>query len=212
MDARFTLPSVSRRPPKSRRFDVHGLKVSRGLTLFNKAPVHAWLDLERTPAVTWYCERPLVIEEAGNSRVVDFYVIRGDSEEMLFCPTKAELENEQPFWERWPGFTRWCDLNQIKVEFRAPASDPDGEVTLANWGQILRELSAFRRYVSAELVSAVGSELSEPKSLRDLQSLFRGTDPILVKVALFQLLHQGTAVGEQLDAKPISTEMLFVGS
>jgi hypothetical protein len=81
-----------------------------------------------------------------------------------------------------------------------------------NWSQIIRELVAFRRHVSSDLVSAVASELRTPHQLSALQDLFRNTDPILVKIALFQLLHKGLATGDDLEVAPFSAQMLFRAS
>jgi hypothetical protein len=208
MEARFVQPATTRRPHKSHRFDVHGLKVSRAVTLFNKSPFHTWLDLESTPAVTWYCERPLVIDEAEKPRAVDFYVIRDGREQLWFCLTKAEVESNQPLLERCPGFAHWCEHNNLEVVF-VDMTEPVDNVARTNWGHIVRELSAFRRYVSADLVSAIRSELSEPKTIADLWRMFPTVDPIVIKVGVFQLVHQGLATGSELGYLPISPAMTF---
>lgn len=208
MEARFVQPATTRRPHKSHRFDVHGLKVSRAVTLFNKSPFHTWLDLESTPAVTWYCERPLVIDEAEKPRAVDFYVIRDGREQLWFCLTKAEVESNQPLLERCPGFAHWCEHHNIEVVF-VDMTEPVDNVARTNWGHIVRELSAFRRYVSADLVSAIRSELSEPKTIADLWRMFPTVDPIVIKVGVFQLVHQGLATGSELGYLPISPAMIF---
>lgn len=208
MEARFVQPTSTRRPAKSRRFDVFGLKTNRTLTLFNAGPLQSWLALESTPAVTWYCERPLVINEGERHRVVDFYAIREGKEELLFCASKAELDAGEAWLASWPGFTNWCTHSQISIRV-APMFAQENDVVRANWEQIVRELSAFRRYSSPHLVAAVRSELGVPKSIDELCTLFQQTDPIVVKVAVFQLIHQGLAISTALDQAPISTAMIF---
>ena len=208
MEARFVQPVATRRPAKSRRFDVFGLKANRSLTLFNAGPLQAWLVLESTPTVTWYCERPLVINEGDRQRVVDFYTIREGKEELLFCATKAELDAGDAWLASWPGLTDWCAHNQIGIRFAPVFAQEDG-VARANWEQIVRELSAFRRYVSSDLIAAVRSELEIPKSIDELSTQFRQTDPIVVKVAVLQLVHQGLAISMDFDQAPISSAMIF---
>jgi hypothetical protein len=208
MEARFVQPATTRRPAKSRRFDVFGLKANRSLTLFNSGPLQAWLTLESTPAVTWYCERPLVIDEGDRQRVADFYAIRDGKEELLFCATKVELEAGDACLASWPGLTNWCAHNQISIRF-APMFAREDCIARANWEQIVRELSAFRRYASPDLIAAVRSELGIPKSIDELCMLFQQTDPIVVKVAVFQLVHHGLAISTDLDRAPISTAMIF---
>lgn len=212
MEVRFSQPAVIQRPPKSHRFDVYGLKVSRPLMLFNRGPLSTWIELERTPAVTWYCERPIVLEEAGKKRVIDFYAIRDGREELLLCPTKTEGENPESCLQAWPGFIRWCEHNDITIGLVAQADRKRSAVSMDNWSQVIRELAAFRRHVSSELVSAVVSELRTPRQLSALQDLFRSTDPILVKIALFQLLHKGMVSGDDLEVAPFSARMVFRAS
>jgi hypothetical protein len=212
MEVRFSQPAVSQRPPKSHRFDVYGLKISRPLMLFNRGPLGAWIELERTPAVTWYCERPVVLEEAGKKRVIDFYAIRDGREELLLCPTKMEEEDPESCLQAWPGFIRWCEHSGIEIGLVSQNDKERSAVSVGNWSQVIRELVAFRRHVSSDLVSAVASELRMPHQLSALQDLFRNTDPILVKVALFQLLHQGLATGDDLEVAPFSADMVFRAS
>lgn len=210
MDARFDQPSKALRPPKSHRFDVFGLKIRRPVVLYNRPPLDTWVDLESDPSVVWYCERPLLIEEAGVRRVVDFYAVRANREELHICRTEAEARDKQTLLDRCPGFANWCTHNELSVNYQDPMSSPQLSVARANWGQVIRELSAFRRYASTELVSAVRSELAQSLSLSQLRILFPKADPVILKIALFQLLHQGAAVAEEFDRAPFSSDMLFV--
>jgi hypothetical protein len=172
------------------------------VTLFNKSPFHTWLDFESIPAVTWYCERPLVIEEGEKLRVVDFYVIKDGREQLWFYPTKTEVDSNKPLLERFPGFAYWCEHKNIDLMF-VDMTEPVDNVARANQGHIVRELSGFRRYVSANLVSAIRSELSEPKTIADLWRMFPTVDPI-VRVPV---VHQGQATGSELGYVPISPTM-----
>ena len=209
MPIRFDHPVETRRPGKAQRFDVFGPKIERSLTLFHRHSIDAWIDLERAPEVTWYCERPLQIDDTPFKRLVDFYAIRSEKEELWFILTKTE--EPECFAEKslGPGFLEWCRQSKIDIRIVRPSKTPGVTCLAENWAHILRELSAFGRYVPAQLTESIRLEIKEPQTLADLESLFPTVDPILLKVASFSLVHRGFATCLGLESQPFSAALPF---
>jgi hypothetical protein len=207
MEIRFDVPAETRRPGKAHRYDVFGLKINRPLTFFQRHAVDTWIGLERDPAVTWYCERPLLINDPPIRQLADFYVIRNQKEEIWFLADEEDVD--LPLEERLgPGFVQWCRQADIDIEIFDPDPASSGsKCATDNWAQILRELSAFGRYLPAQLADSVRHEIAEPQTLAKLESIFPTVDPILVKIASFSLLHQGRAACPDLETQPFSASM-----
>jgi hypothetical protein len=194
MASRFCMPITTARPNiKAHRFDVFGPKIGRSLTLFKRNTVEAWIRLEADPAVTWYCERPIVIQDSSPKRIPDFYVVRNGVEEICFLYTQAEANEAFNPAECWPGFAAWCRQNEIRITTLDPTAEGEDDVLLSNWGHVLRELAAFDRYVPGELRSAILGELRKPTTLLELEKRFNHVDPRLVQVACWSLIHSGKA-------------------
>jgi hypothetical protein len=115
MPIRFDHPVETLRPGKAQRFDVFGPKINRSLTLFHRHTIDAWINLERTPEVSWYCERPLLIDDTPFERLVDFYAIRNEREELWFVLTKAEETGCFPEKHLGPVFLEWCRQRKIDI-------------------------------------------------------------------------------------------------
>jgi hypothetical protein len=210
---RFDHPAETRRPNgKSQRFDVFGLKIERPLTLFHRHAINTWIDLERAPEVSWYCERPLLIDHAPFKRLVDFYAIRHGEEEIWFVLTENEERHRFLEEELAPGFVEWCRQSAIKIRAVEPSVAEAAGCVTDNWAQILRELSAFGRYVPPQLTDAIRLEICEPQTLAELESIFPNVDPILLKVASFSLLHRGLAACPGLETQRFSAALPFAAA
>lgn len=210
MQIRFDVPAETRRPGKAHRYDVFGPKIGRSLTFFHPRAVDTWIDLERDAAVTWYCERPVRINDTKFKRLADFYAIRHEKEELCFILAPGEDDDcslEDLFG---PGFVQWCHQSAIAIRLiHAESVSPGRQYAVSNWGHVLRELAAFGRYVPAQLTDAILLELSEPHTLAELQLLHPKVDPILLKVASFSLMHRGLAACPGLDQQPFSSSLPF---
>jgi hypothetical protein len=207
MEIRFDVPAETRRPGKAHRYDVFGLKLNRPLMFFKRHLVDTWIGLERDPAVSWYCERPLLINDTPIKRLADFYVIRNEKEEIWFLVDAEELD--LPLEEQLgPGFVQWCQQTGIQIRMiDIDASVSSSKWALDNWAHILRELAAFGRYLPVQLADSVEHQIAKPQTLAQLLSVFPSVDPILVKVASFTLLHQGRAVCPSLETQQFCLTM-----
>jgi len=203
---RFERPASNARNSKAHRYDVFGPKVSRGLTIFGLPALLAWTGLEADPSVETYCERPLVIPET--SRIVDFWVRRKDSEYFVILLRQSELpeEGETSLPKK---VQSWLDASRTPVVLVDPADDVRRLVLLENWGSIIRDLSAFARYVPRVLSEEVHKAIEDGLALEQLEQDFEDQDPVLARVALFSLLHQGLALCPQLEHSPLNSSMTF---
>jgi hypothetical protein len=206
---RFEYPADTRRPGKSHRFDVFGLKIKRSLILFGRDAVETWIGLERDLGVTWYCERPMLINDPPFKRLADFYTIRHGKEQLLFILPKGQKQETFVQKELGPGFAEWCRQSKIEIQLVDTLAPQANRCAQENWGQILRELSAFSRYVTPQLRDAVRHELTEAQSLTELQIIFPKVDPLLLKVASFGLVHDGLAECPGLETEPFSSQLAF---
>jgi hypothetical protein len=201
-EPRYTRPASSWHSTRAHRFDVFGIKVNRMLTLWGRAQLDQWLALESAPHVSWYCERPLTIETDSGKRLgADFYAVRSGVEELFFLGSDSTNAEDLSM-----SFAHWCSANAIAL---SGPGEPMGQVLRANWGQIIRELAAFQRYLTPALLSAVEKELSDPRTFAELTSAMGEVHAFEVKSGALMLLHQGRAFCPELSARPLDSAMLI---
>nr|WP_315249443.1 hypothetical protein [uncultured Duganella sp.] len=200
-NGRFLTPADNSRPYKSHRYDVFGLKVEREVTLFGAHALMAWIRLEADPLVRTYCERPLVIPDIKPKRVVDFWVDYQGKQQLwlLRRPREADLASPE---QALPAFATWAASNGLELRF--VGSDEGGPpLYLDNWGRILRDLAANRRFVSAVLKARILENFTSARPLSSLSGMFPDEDPVLLRSATYQLLHNGKLRCSNLDQMPL---------
>jgi hypothetical protein len=196
---RFAKPADNSRPYGSRRYDVFAPKLNRTLTLFGRAALNAWVLLEADPDVVCYCERPLTIPDIKPKRVVDFWVKRRSRDEFLFLLRPSELDAGLGQPGSIPAFTTWAQQQDVALSFVDPADNEKRKFLLTNWGWIIRDLSAFGRFAPPALAEDLSKAIQSPTSFAGLERNFVEIDPILVRVAIYALLHQGRIKCQALE-------------
>lgn len=199
--ARFVKAADNSRPHKSHRYDVFGPKIQRNLTLFGLAQVQTWLLLESDPLVLSYCERPMVAPETKPKLVVDFWAGYAGRDELWIVSRNPAATAD--IGTSMPAFARWAEDNKYDVRQLAPPGVMDDKVYLDNWGIIVRELSANRRYIKPSLLKAVREILEQPRPIAALCNLLPQEDPVLVRVAAYSLLHSGLAFCSDIAVMPL---------
>ena len=58
-------------------------KLDRTVRAFDYVGLEQWIRLEADPTVTSFCEHPARVDADDSSLLIDFWVHRGDREEML---------------------------------------------------------------------------------------------------------------------------------
>jgi len=197
--ARFQKAVTSSRPYKSHRYDVFGLKVNRMLTIFGQDQLEAWLLLEADPNVICYCERPLYVPDHKPKCVVDFWAGFRDFDELWLVGHNEELDDVSK--GAVSVLRTWAGHHAYKVRQVTPGTA--NQTFLNNWGMIVRDLSANRRYVGAALVSAVRDCLECPRPLSAICSMLRDQDPVLVRSATYSLMHTGVILCPDLAKEPL---------
>lgn len=207
--ARFLKAADNSRPYKSHRYDVYGLKIDRSVTLFGRTPLNTWVHLEANPAVISYCERPLIVPDIKPKQVVDFWVRFHDREELWILLRPSESDADPNPHAAMPAFATWAASNKMAVRFIQPI-DPREQLTyIDNWGRIIRELSANRRFVSPALVARVRECIGTSRSMAALISFFPEEDPVLLRAAAFSLLHAGMLRCTDINTQPLGSASIL---
>ncbi len=189
--ARFLKATDNSRPFKSHRYDVFGLKIDRSLTLFGRAPLNAWILLEADSTVISYCERPLIVPDTKPKRLVDFWVRFRDRDELWILLRDGQLDGHADPQETIPAFATWAASNKMPIRLVKPFDPVERKTYLDNWGRIIRELSANRRFVSPATVERVRQCFCTPRPVAALSGLFPDEDPTLLHTAALSLVHTG---------------------
>ncbi|MCE3602815.1 hypothetical protein LXA47_04270 [Massilia sp. P8910] len=190
------------RPHGSHRYDVFGPKLGRSVALFGREALNAWTMIEADSSIISYCERPLILPRVLPKRVVDFWVRRKSGQEFWLLLRPSELDdNGAPTLS--PGFHTWSTSGQHTIKLITPESLATSRQLLENWGWIIRDLSAFAKFVDKVFLDEVKIAVTDPVDLGRLECKFVERDPTLVRVAVFLLLHQGRALCHSLSAARI---------
>lgn len=196
---RFTKSSDDSRPYNSHRYDVFGPKLNRSLTLFGRAALDTWILLEADPNVICYCERPIGVPDEKPKRIIDFWARSKNGEEFLFLLSNSEETKGLGKPDSIPAFTAWAQHEGISLSFVNPDLNPKPKFLLANWGWIIRDISAFGKFCSPTLVENLFKSIRSPISFANLAQNFEDVDPILVRIATYALLHQGRIQCQALE-------------
>lgn len=207
---RFTVPADSTRPFKSHRYDVFGVKIARRLTLFGDQNLSAFIALEADPSVLAYCERPIVIKDLKPKRVVDFWVERASGEELwlLLRPTERTWRSELNLPNA--AFNVWAAANDLSIVLHLPEDLGLPDEARRNWGEILRYLGANSRFVHAELADQIYRLCGDGRTIDEIQNLLADEDPILVRTAIFRLVHEGRIQIPSILTSAIGLDTLVV--
>lgn len=200
---RFHAAADSTRPFKSHRYDVFGLKVDRSVTLFGRGPLNAWICLEADPSVISYCERPLKVPETKLKRIVDFWVRHVGGEELWILWPKNEVEAGVDPHAELPAFVTWAASNKMAVRFVDPIDLVERAMFLDNWGKIIRELSANRRFVLPGTIERVRKCATDAYQLGALINRIPDEDPAIVRSAAYFLLHSGKLRCVDISTHPL---------
>lgn len=204
--ARFVKAADNTRPYKSHRYDVFGPKIQRMLTLFGRTQIDTWLLLESDPLVLSYCERPMVVTDAKPKLLVDFWAGYAERDELWLVNRNAERGPD--IEKSLPSFAQWSHANNYILRQLSPPDQSRNKVYLENWGVIVRDLSANRRYLKPKLLKSVREVLEQPRPIAAICNLLPQEDPVLVRVAAYSLLHSGAALCSDIANRPLGAASL----
>lgn len=194
------------RPFGSHRYDVYGPKIRRRLFLYGELPLNGFIAIESDPEISSYCERPVVITELKPRRVVDFWVQRRQGGELWLLLRQSELkwlDRKHPPTE---AFHAWAEDQGLEIKLITPESLGVGSVLLGNWGDILRHLSANAKYADPHLVSRVLELCQDEMSIKALQERFPEEEPVILRTAIYTLLHKGMLISRDMIERRLSPQ------
>lgn len=194
----FSRAADNTRPFKSHRYDVFGIKIQRSLFLYGELALSAFIALESKPTVVGYCERPIVIDETKPKRVVDFWVRHAVGDELWFLLRPSELKWIERDYPPTRAFCTWAETRNLQIRLHTPESLGLGSLHQRNWGEIIRYLTANLRYVDSKLLKRVCDYCQATCCIGEIQAAFPQDDPILVRTAVFRLMHSGVLAGVDL--------------
>lgn len=197
-------PLALARPRGAHRFEAFSLKLARRLTLYQSGDLQQWILLEADPSVETFCERPGYVIIDGRRTLADFWVRYADHDELVIHNDVADDNNAV---EKTGGT---LDTRGLSIRHVGAPELMTSRVWISNWRSMLPCLIANRRLITRALSESILESLSEPKRLADIEHQFTRGDPVLVRAALFGLLHEGRVSSRELHSEPLCLHTPFV--
>ena len=198
-------PIALDRPRGAHRLEACSLKADRRLTLYRQSAVEQWIILEVDPAVTAFCERPGFIQSEGKRYLADFWVRYFDRQELVILFDSLSESSVKP--------NAVLDNAGLTVRSVQSSEIAASRAWIANWRRMLPCLVATRGLVPPSLSSAIERFVARPHRLLSIEREFTTGDPVLVRAAVFGLLHAGRVQAPALRVHELSllTEFVAVG-
>jgi hypothetical protein len=195
-------PVAIARPRGAHRFEAFSPKLARRMTFYRRALLEQWVLLEADPRVITFCERPGYIQINGHHRLADFWVRYIDRDELVVLDDYLRKDDAtKP--------VRNLDVQTISIRKVVPAELAAARVWIENWLRMLPCLVANRDLVPSTLPQAISRFVKEPRRLLAIEREFSTGDPVLVRAAMFGLLHSGRVSAPELRTQPLSLLTFF---
>ncbi|AKM45306.1 hypothetical protein NL30_36300 [Burkholderia contaminans] len=197
-------PVTTLRPRGAPRLDAFSLKLNRRLTLFQRGTPELWLQIEADPAVRSFCERPGFVQIDGQRRLADFWIAYADCQELvILSDSLAEA----------PRAVRPSEVqDDLPIRSVTSADLAAARAWIDNWRHMLPCLVATRGLVPSALSHAIETFVTTPHALLEIERTFSTGDPMLVRAAVFGLLHAGRIDAADLRTEPLSLLTRFAAT
>ncbi|WP_225031166.1 hypothetical protein [Paraburkholderia sp. XV] len=202
---RIAEPVALARPRGAHRFEAFSPKLGRRVTFYRRPLLEQWLLLEASPRVITFRERPGYVLIDGSRQLADFWVRYVDIEELVILDDSAS--ECSVIRSR-----RDIDDAALPIRIVAPAEFAAARTWTDNWKHMLPYLVANEGLVPSTLPRAIVGFLGEPQRLLAVEREFSAVDLVLVRTALFDLLHRGRVSAPELHAEPLSLLTSFAAS
>jgi len=158
--------------------------------------------LESAPFVHAYCERPAYSLFDGRRQLIDFWVKAGRREACWILAPESRSEGADT--------VALNPTTSINVRYIHATSLDSRDVWIENWMRILPYLAANERFVSYGLLRDVeqATILASP-TLGEIERDFQSHDIVLVRTAVFMLLHRGRIRADLLRVHPLGPGIPF---
>ncbi len=195
-------PVALARPRGAHRFEAFSPKLARRMTFYRRAVVELWVLLEADPSVIAFCERPGYIQIDRHKRLADFLVRYIDRNELVILDDRfSEVDTKKP--------DRVLDVDTCTIRRVEPAELAAARIWIENWQRMLPCLVGNRDLVPPAWSRAIVRFVKEPQRLLAIEREFTTGDPVLVRAAVFGLLHKGSVCAPELRTQPLSLLTTF---
>ncbi len=209
---KYETPVKVARPYGSYRYDVFSLKAGRRMTLFGKAALSQFIELEADHEVTALCERPIKIPDSKLNRVVDFWALRGGRQHfyLLLSGDASHRKNKpKPAIEN---FREWVEGESGVLHEVFADAFVKCRTLHDNWTAILQHVVAHRGLVTSAHLERLAIELNPTFTLQQAEAQFHDMDAMLVRAAVFTLLTSGRLSCASLAKEALAPTTLLVRS
>jgi hypothetical protein len=196
-NARLHAPLEVARPLGCRLLQAFSPKLARPIRLFDHASFEQWIRLEADPAVLSLCERPARLGPDHDARLIDFWVRRADSEELLLLE-HGEIMQVLP-----------DQIDGTALRVVALAELAAAHVWIANWQRMLPVINTTRALLPEGLSKSVLAFVRAPVTLSSIEHQLSIGDSSLVRGAIFELLRTGQLCAPALHTQPLSLQTLL---
>ena len=190
--ARFSLPISAPRPRGARLLTAFSPTLGRAVRSFDHHGLWQWVRLETDPQITSFCEHPVRLGKADDARLIDFWVQRGDAEELLVLDRDRATDKIPE------------SLDGIALRLVPAAELAAAGTWITNWLRMLPVITATRGLVPKSLLRAATNLVREPVALSLVEHELAVGDPSLVRGAIFELLRTGRLLAPSLHSQALS--------
>jgi hypothetical protein len=190
--ARFSAPINAPRPRGARLLTAFSPTLERAVRAFDHHGLWQWVRLETNPQILSFCEHPVRLGKDNGARLIDFWVQRGDGEELLVLDRDRAIDKIP------------ATLDGIAVRLVPAAELAAAGTWITNWLRMLPVISATRGLVPKNLLRAATNLVREPVALSLVEHELAVGDPSLVRGAIFELLRTGRLLAPSLHSQALS--------
>ena len=191
------------RPKGSRRIETYSPKLGRRLHFYNRAAFTLWLVIESDPLVRIFCERPGFLQVKEKCQLSQFWVQYAEREEILM------LAVDDTVTDLTPAPIGLIDT-ALPVRIVALAELAASRTWTNNWERMMPLVTANRALVSRALLDEILVFVADATQLSRIEREFSTGDPILVRAAVFTLLHSGRLCAPALQTQALSLITAFL--
>jgi hypothetical protein len=205
----YSEPESVRRPHGSYRFDVFSLKADRRMTLFGKATLSQFIELETDYNVTSICERPLKIPDLKPEKCVDFWALKQGRPNFYLLVTRSAARDADKPKPAMEDFRKWVKQQNGILHIVVEDVFHSRRTRLANLSLALQHLVDHKRVVTQDLIGSCYSEMPSRFSLRQIENAFPTMDPMLVRAVVFACLMRGSIACQSIDQEVFNYGTVF---
>ena len=193
---RFAVPLEVPRSRGARLLEAYSPKLERRVQFFDHRSFEQWLRLEADPRVIALCERPTRVGPKTNDRIVDFWVRRADTQELIVVQTTSS--------DTLPARVAGLPLHTVRLGDLAAAS-----AWTNNWQRMLPVINVTRALIPSKLLGSRLDYVREPIALARVEHELAVGDPAIVRGAIFELLRTGRLLAPSLHVEALSLHTLL---